>query len=78
MNEDEALAPVKKICPLLKEPCRGPKCTLYVTLQKALMYGDGRTSFPDPEYKLRYRGCGLVVNVPWEPVKLEQNREVDK
>ena len=78
MSKDEALASTDKICPLLKEPCHGPKCALYVALQKPMTFGDGRTSYLDPEYKLSYRGCGLVMNIPWEPIKREHEKEVPR
>jgi hypothetical protein len=61
-----------KLCPLLNinrpahlidQACQGPSCVLWVKLQKEAM---------NPNYRLVYQGCGLVVNVPWQVHQIKE------
>ncbi|MFQ6064220.1 MAG: hypothetical protein ACE5L6_01975 [Candidatus Bathyarchaeia archaeon] len=81
MNEKQVeKAVIDKACPLLilaggkglTNQCLGDECALWINIQRPILFGDGRNSFPDPHYKHVYRGCGLVVHIPWERVKREE------
>jgi len=55
-----------KWCPLTKESCRGEACALWISVGKPL---------ENPFYEPTYKGCGLVVTVPWEIKKKEEEED---
>ena len=69
-----------KVCPLAaahpqqkNSDCLGEACACYVIMHKR------KTMQTDPvrpgvsEFFYRYKGCGLVAQVPWELVNREEN-----
>jgi hypothetical protein len=37
---------------------------------------NGTVKFVDPEYVYRYTGCGLIAQIPWKLVKLENAAKI--
>lgn len=70
----------KKLCPILvagdrdssgNNGCLGEACAVYVKIHKPRALTDGHINFCDPEAYLKYEGCGLVQQIPWTLVKVE-------
>jgi len=79
--------PVKKpkFCPLLTiaslketeiplQECLGEECALYVKIVKARELKAGDITYADPERYLRFEGCGLIKNIPWNFVEFPEKK----
>lgn len=68
-----------KVCPLAaahpqqkNSDCLGEACACYVKMHKRLKMQTDPGKLDDSEFFYRYKGCGLVAQVPWELVKREE------
>lgn len=84
MTEKKAVSPKEKICPLATaggghwhDPplCLGDKCALFINIQKPRLFSAGETAYSDPETKLVFNGCGLIVNIPWSIAEIKRQKD---
>ena len=70
----------EKTCPLRAEPCLGPRCALWVAIQKPITIETGyrHDVFLDPYHILVYRGCGLIQHIPWERTPIKPSKGSEK
>jgi hypothetical protein len=69
-----------KLCPFAaanpqqeNSDCLGEACACYVKMHKPRLMQTDRCKMVDSEFFYRYKGCGLVAQVPWELVNREEN-----
>jgi hypothetical protein len=74
-----------KVCPLAaaypqqkNSDCLGEACACYVKMHKHLTMQTERGELSDTEFFYRYKGCGLVAQVPWELIRSEENPHTTK
>jgi hypothetical protein len=67
-----------KVCPFAaanpqqkNSDCLGAVCACYVKMRKSRLLHIGGFTVVDERFYLRYRGCGLITRIPWDPVKKE-------
>jgi hypothetical protein len=67
-----------KVCPFAaanpqqtNSNCLGEACACYVKMRKQRILHIGGFEVADKKFYLRYRGCGLITRLPWDPVKKE-------
>ena len=70
-----------KVCPLAaanpqqqNSDCLGEVCACYVKMHKPRLLHIGGHTVADERVYLRYRGCGLITRIPWNPVKKEATK----
>jgi hypothetical protein len=71
-----------KVCPLAaahpqqeNSNCLGEACACYVIKHKHRTKQTDQGKIDDPKFFYRYKGCGLVAQVPWKLVKREKNSD---
>jgi hypothetical protein len=69
-----------KVCPFAaanpqqeNSDCLGEVCACYVKMHKPRTVQTDRCKMVDSEFFYRYKGCGLVAQIPWELVNREEN-----
>ena len=69
-----------KVCPLAaahpqqkNSDCLGEACACYVKMHKRKTMPTDQGKLVDSKFFYRYKGCGLVAQVPWELVNREEN-----
>ncbi len=70
-----------KVCPFAaadpqqqNSDCLGEVCACYVKMRKSRLLHIGGLTVVDERFYLRYRGCGLITRIPWDPVKKEATK----
>ena len=77
-NVGEVKSLKAKVCPFAaanpgqhNSDCLGEACACYVKMEKPRLLHIGGFTVADEKFYMRYRGCGLVAIIPWDPVKKE-------
>jgi hypothetical protein len=74
-----------KVCPLAashpqqeNSDCLGEACACFVKMHKPCLIQTDEFEIDNSEFFYRYKGCGLVAQVPWELVKTQRPKKRQK